>query len=50
MQLSAGDKVEHKVFGEGVVVSVGGNIAQIAFAHKGVKKLDVSIAPLKKIN
>jgi len=49
-KLVAGDKVEHKVFGEGVVVSIGGNIASIAFVGKGIKKLDVTIAPLKKIN
>ncbi len=38
--ISKGDKVSHKVFGEGVVVSVAGDNCVIAFKHPhGIKKL-----------
>lgn len=51
-QLHDGDKVLHNSFGEGRVVSVMGGVATIAFDNPkyGVKKLALSIAPLKKIN
>jgi DNA helicase-2/ATP-dependent DNA helicase PcrA len=46
-----GDKVQHHTFGEGTVVSVTGGVASIAFNNPkyGLKKLALSIAPLKKI-
>lgn len=49
--LSKGDKVAHNTFGEGFVVDVTGGVATIAFndPKAGVKKLALSIAPLKKI-
>ena len=38
--LSAGDKVTHTVFGDGVVIKVSGGIATIAFSHKvGIKSI-----------
>ena len=38
--LSAGDKVIHNIFGEGVVISIKGGIATIAFNHKvGIKQI-----------
>jgi len=46
---SPGDKVRHNKFGEGIIVSIKDLIATVAFAGKGVKKLDLSIAPLKKV-
>lgn len=46
---NAGTKVMHKVFGEGMVISNAGGILTIAFDTKGIKKLDASIAPIKKI-
>ncbi len=49
--LSQGDKIAHNTFGEGFVVDVNGGVATIAFSDPkvGVKKLALSIAPLKKI-
>lgn len=44
------DKVEHSIYGEGVVISVQGEVASIAFPHPtGVKKLNVNHPSLKKI-
>jgi DNA helicase II / ATP-dependent DNA helicase PcrA len=49
--LTDGDRVLHKTFGEGVVINVTGGIVTIAFKNKkyGIKKLALSIAPLKKV-
>lgn len=49
--LSDGDKVYHQSFGEGTVVSVTGGVAAICFNNPryGLKKLALSIAPLKKL-
>ncbi len=44
-----GDRVSHTLFGEGLIVATQGNIATVAFKTAGLKKLDVTIAPLKKI-
>ena len=46
-----GDKVMHTTFGEGVVVSVQGDVATVAFKNPnvGIKRLALSIAPLIKI-
>lgn len=51
IELDTGDRVSHNVFGNGIVVDVSGGVATIAFedARVGVKKLALSIAPLKKI-
>ncbi len=48
---SEGDKVHHDAFGSGKVVSVRGGVATIVFERPdvGIKKLALSIAPLKKI-
>jgi len=50
-ELSDGDRVRHRSFGEGVVLNVQGGIATIAFKDPkvGVKKLATSIAPLERI-
>ena len=50
--LNEGDTVAHASFGEGKVVSVLGGVATIAFNNPkyGVKKLALSIAPLKKVD
>jgi DNA helicase-2/ATP-dependent DNA helicase PcrA len=50
-ELSDGDRVSHRSFGEGVVLNVRGGVATIAFKDPkvGIKKLATSIAPLKKI-
>lgn len=47
-----GDKVSHNIFGQGIVVNITGGVATIAFEDPkvGVKKMALSIAPLKRIN
>lgn len=45
-----GDSVFHTSFGKGVVISQNDNIITVAFAGVGVKKLDRSIAPIKKLS
>lgn len=49
---SDGDKVFHQSFGDGVVVSVKGGVATVCFKNPryGIKKLALSIAPLKKVD
>ena len=45
-----GDKVNHDVFGEGVVISIDGSVVSIAFAHPyGVKKLLKGHKSIKKV-
>lgn len=45
----AGDTVNHKTFGRGMVVSVSGDSIKINFESKGVKKLMIGFAPIVKI-
>jgi DNA helicase-2/ATP-dependent DNA helicase PcrA len=49
--LGVGDKVFHSTFGNGIVVNVTGGVVTVAFEDSkvGVKKLALSIAPLKKV-
>lgn len=53
-ELKAGAKVRHKLFGEGVIISVKGSGTQteltIAFTQKGIKKLMLGFAPLELIS
>ena len=44
-----GDHVDHQLFGSGTIMEMQGDIAAVYFKGVGVKKLSVSIAPLKKI-
>lgn len=44
-----GDRVNHEVFGEGMIVATQGDIITVAFKTAGLKKLSASIAPLKKV-
>ncbi|HCU70784.1 MAG TPA: ATP-dependent DNA helicase PcrA [Candidatus Moranbacteria bacterium] len=44
-----GDRVDHPVFGTGLIISSQGDILTIAFSKAGLKKLSASIAPLRKI-
>ena len=47
--IKAGDKVIHNVFGDGIVVSVNGKIATIAFSHKfGIKQIAINHKYLTK--
>ena len=51
--IKVGEKVKHKVFGIGTVVSItekdGGDELVIAFEKKGIKKLNKNLAPLEKV-
>ncbi len=44
-----GDMVEHPQFGGGLIVSIAGTLATIAFKRAGVKKMMLGVAPLKKV-
>ncbi|MDD5213084.1 MAG: UvrD-helicase domain-containing protein [Candidatus Gracilibacteria bacterium] len=46
---ASGDRLEHPKFGIGVIVSLSGELAEIAFSGHGIKKMNVKIAPVKKI-
>ncbi|MDD3302070.1 MAG: UvrD-helicase domain-containing protein [Candidatus Gracilibacteria bacterium] len=45
---SIGDKVSHHKFGNGIITSLTGEIADIAFSGIGIKKMNIKIAPIKK--
>jgi DNA helicase-2/ATP-dependent DNA helicase PcrA len=51
ISLDVGDKVMHTSFGTGIVVDMQGGVVTVAFEDSkvGVKKLAVSVAPLKKL-
>ena len=53
MDLKAGDRVRHAIFGDGVVVSnkkvKADNEVTVAFSGQGIKKLLLSLARLQKI-
>ena len=44
-----GEKVRHAEFGEGIVVSVVGDIVTVAFKKAGIKRLSAEYAKLKKV-
>jgi DNA helicase II / ATP-dependent DNA helicase PcrA len=46
---SLGNRVEHAQYGVGTIVSISWAIADIAFSWVGVKKMNIEIAPVKKI-
>ena len=51
IDVQAGDKVKHKVFGEGTVVRLDDDVASIQFQKgTGVKKLNLSFAPLERLH
>ena len=47
--LSSGDKVIHDAYGSGIVVSIDGSIATIAFKGVGIKKLMKNHKSIKKV-
>lgn len=49
LDLKEGDKISHSKFGEGLVLSVKGDILNVVFDSVGVKLLAKNIAPIKKI-
>ncbi len=50
--LGVGDRVVHNAFGAGIVINITGGVITIAFedSRVGVKKLALSVAPLKRIS
>jgi DNA helicase-2/ATP-dependent DNA helicase PcrA len=48
IELTAGDQVNHKIFGHGFVENIDGSIVAVRFAT-GLKKLNVAFAPLEKV-
>lgn len=49
VEVQPGQRVRHKIFGEGRVESMDGEVATINFASRGEKKLNVAFAPLELI-
>ena len=49
IELSVGDKVRHKIFGNGKVVDIDGSIVSVKFGSS-TKKLNVAFAPLTVID
>jgi DNA helicase-2/ATP-dependent DNA helicase PcrA len=47
-ELRPGDNVSHPEFGGGIIISIVGSIATIAFKKVGVKKMMLGAAPLRK--
>lgn len=47
--IKVGDRVRHKIFGEGTVSVLEGDVATIKFRSRGAKKLNVAFAPLEKL-
>ncbi len=48
VMVDIGDRVQHPVFGFGVIKSINGTAAQIAFDRRGIKTLNLAFAPLEK--
>jgi len=48
-EFNPGDRVQHQLFGVGKVLDVDGDNIAIQFAKVGVKKLNSSFAPIKKL-
>lgn len=48
--LNEGDTVKHQLFGVGTIVEMDGENATIYFKGKGARKLNVSFAPLEKLD
>ena len=47
---SIGDKVDHKIFGKGMVVKIEGDVISVAFPmHTGIKKLKANNPSIRKI-
>jgi DNA helicase II / ATP-dependent DNA helicase PcrA len=48
-KLKGGEKVRHKEFGEGIVISALDDVVVVAFKKAGIKRLSAEFAKLKKI-
>ena len=47
--LSEGDGVRHRIFGQGTVLEIEGDNITVYFKGKGARKLNVAFAPLEKL-
>lgn len=47
--MAIGEKIKHGKFGEGLIISINGNTAEIIFDTVGKKKLALDVAPLEKV-
>lgn len=48
LELEIGDRVRHKVFGQGHIIAIDGRSVSVSFAGRGVKKLNLDFAPLER--
>ncbi len=48
-ELNEGDGVRHKLFGNGTVMEIEGDMAVVYFKGKGARKLNIGFAPLEKL-
>ncbi|MDD2870987.1 MAG: 3'-5' exonuclease [Candidatus Gracilibacteria bacterium] len=44
-----GDRVNHPKFGNGIITALNGELAEIAFTGNGIKKMNIRIAPVRKM-
>ena len=54
VEYKVGDKIRHKVWGEGMVVSVTGQgadaLVSLAFPNQDIRKVIAGLAPMEKLN
>ncbi|MDD2907351.1 MAG: UvrD-helicase domain-containing protein [Candidatus Gracilibacteria bacterium] len=48
-QFALGDRVNHPKFGNGIITGLSGELATIAFTGKGAIKMNIKIAPIRKV-
>ncbi len=44
-----GERVAHKIFGDGKIVALDGDVATVSFSSRGEKKLNTAFAPLERL-
>lgn len=49
IEVNVGDKIKHRIFGIGKITAIEGTTASVEFAGRGLKKLDMSFAPVEKV-
>lgn len=49
ISFSKGDKILHQTFGEGQILEILGDVATVSFKNGEVKKLALSVAPMKRV-
>jgi len=48
-QFARGDRITHPKFGGWIITSLNWELAEIAFSDKWVKKMNIKIAPVRKV-